>query len=86
MCSKCETEVSEAELGRFGHHPNPAIDFCVEVDVLKGMVYDAKVGLLDVETVNERIFRAMSFRVGGVERTVAAKAHLRRLEEEAKAL
>lgn len=74
------------KLGRFDWHPDPAIDFCVEVDVLDGMVYDAKIGLLDPETVNERIFKAMSFNVGGVERAVAAKARLWRLEKEANGL
>jgi len=72
------------QLGRFDWHPDPAIDFCVEVDVLEGMVYDAKIGLLDADTVNERIFKAMQFNVGGVERAVAAKARLRELEAEMK--
>lgn len=72
------------KLGRFDWHPDPAIDFCIEVDVLVGMVYDAKIGLLDADTVNERIFKAMQFNVGGVQRAVNAKAHLRELEAEMK--
>lgn len=67
-------------LGRFGWHPDPAIDFCVEVDAIEGLVYDAKVGLVERKLVEDRIFRAMTFGVGGDERAVAAKNALRRAE------
>lgn len=34
--------MSETEtLGRFGWHPEPATDFCVEVEALQGAIYDA---------------------------------------------
>ena len=66
--------------GRFGHHPAPAIDFCVEVDEIAGLVHDAKMKLVDAREVDRRIFRAMMFRVGGDQYAVAAKAALRELE------
>ena len=32
------TKVGEKErLGRFGHHPDPATDFAVEVDAIEGL-------------------------------------------------
>lgn len=67
-------------LGRFGHHPDPAIDFCVEVEVIEGMAYDAKVGLAERKAVEDRIFKAMMFNVGGVGAAVEAKGRLRRIE------
>lgn len=71
-------------LGRFGHHPDPAIDFCVEVEALEGMAIDARCGcgLADVSEVALRIAAAMTFRVGGDECAVRAKALLRRLERQ----
>lgn len=70
------------ELGRFGHHPDPAVDFEVEVDVLEGAVADWKAGLEERSDVERRIFMAMMFRVGGVDRAVIAKNKLRALEAE----
>lgn len=68
------------ELGRFGHHPDPATDFCVEVEEIEGLVYDVGVGLMERKPVDDRIFRAMMFNVGGVDLAVQAKAALRRAE------
>lgn len=59
-------------LGRFGHHPNPAIDFCVEVECLEGMAYDRGVGDA-VPDLEKRLSRALAFRVGGDEIAVKAK-------------
>lgn len=70
------------KLGRFNHHPDPAIDFCVEVETLEGMVYDAQVGMTPAAPVFERIDRAMSFRVGGDLNAIAAKDTLRRIERQ----
>lgn len=61
----------------FGHHPDPAVDFCVEVDQIEGEVYDAKHGLVPYQPVEDRVFKAMQFRVGGVPEAVAAKGRLR---------
>lgn len=68
-------------LGRFGHHPDPAIDFCCEVDAIDGLVYDASVGLADRQAVSDRIFNAMMFRVGGDANAISAKDTLRDLEK-----
>jgi hypothetical protein len=61
----------------FGHHPDPAIDFCVEVDIIEGLTFDAAHGMADRKAVEDRIFSAMQFTVGGDERAVAAKQRLR---------
>lgn len=76
--------VSEV-LGRFGHHPDPAIDFCVEVEELEAITESARLGLSgfgheqDRTSLNGRIERAMEFRVGGDANAVAAKGALRAL-------
>lgn len=72
-------------LGRFGHHPDPTIDFCVEVEEIDAIHYDVRTGIAkDKEDErNRRISRAMSFRVGGDEKAVAAKDRLRVIEREA---
>lgn len=64
------------ELGRFGHHPDPAIDFCVEVEIIEGLAYDVKVGLAEKKAVEDRIFRASMFRVGGDGNAVEARKRL----------
>jgi hypothetical protein len=75
------TEASRGErLGRFGHHPDPANDFCVEVEVIEGLAYDESVGAKVGGDLSERIARAMTFRVGGDEIAVRAKATLRKIE------
>lgn len=71
-----------SDLGRFGHHSDPAIDFCVEIDVVQGMVADLKAGLEKRQAVEDRISKAMAFRVGGDQQAVAAKAALRHAEAE----
>lgn len=81
------------KLGRFGHHPDPATDFEVEVQSLEGRLFDASRGIgkpgarpETVASVLDAIRRAMVFRVGGVPTAVEAKAVLRRLEREAEAI
>lgn len=64
----------------FGNHPDPAIDFCIEVDGIEGLAADYRAGLEARQSVEDRIFKAMQFRVGGDEKAVAAKAHLRKIE------
>lgn len=73
---------NETRLGRFDHHPDPAIDFCVEVEVLSGLVYEAQFGMTPAAPVFERIDRAMSFRVGGDLNAISAKETLRQLERQ----
>jgi hypothetical protein len=65
------------KIGRFGHHPDPATDFAVEVDEIEGMVADVKAGLEKPKAVDDRLFKAMQFRVGGTVLAVAAKQALR---------
>jgi hypothetical protein len=89
-CSHCSGDGLEPpknvpeifKLGRFKHHPDPAVDFCVEVDVIGGLAADVAAKLEKKSVVLERIEKAMRFRVGGDERAVAAKALLRKTESE----
>jgi len=73
-------------LGRFGHHPDPAIDFCVEVECIEGEHFNIKIGFMEeTPTLNElrkRVDRAMGFRVGGDLNAVEAKRLLRGIEAE----
>lgn len=77
-------------LARFGHHPDPAIDFCVEVETLESRLHQAEHGLSKPGTEPETVAavlvdiqRAMDFRVGGDEGAVNAKHVLRELEARA---
>lgn len=70
------------DLGRFNHHPDPAIDFCVEVEELQGMAYNRKVGFDPEPDLDQRIFNAMGFRVGGDQGAIAAKQLLREIDRE----
>jgi len=71
------------QLCRFGHHPDAAIDFCIEVEEIEAIAACARLGLTgfgheqDRETLDSRIERAMDFRVGGDAGAVSAKAALR---------
>lgn len=77
-------------LCRFGHHPDPAIDFCIEVEKLQSRLFDAKCCLSKPGTTPETVAavlhdikKAMDFRVGGDEGAVNAKHTLRALEADA---
>lgn len=65
---------------KFGHHPNPAYDFCIEVDVIEGELADERAGLPARFDIRERIAVAMRYRVGGDARCIAAKEALRQME------
>lgn len=74
------------KLGRFGHHPDPANDFCIEVEAIVGLHFDALHGIskpgtepITMAEVQQRIDSAMDFTVGGDEIAVKAKATLRTL-------
>lgn len=69
-------------LGRFGHHPDPAIDFCHEVDCCEADAHGLRgeVGVNLRGALLLRIERAMTFRVGGDAGCIAAKRGLRDLE------
>ncbi len=79
------TDVAE-KLGRFGHHPNPAIDFCVEVETLESEWLNVQIGFENgtpsKSELAVRIARAMEFRVGGDLNAIIAKSLLRRIEAE----
>lgn len=80
---------AEEQLGRFGHHPDAAIDFCVEIETIEGEWSNIKTGFMNGTPTRyelvERVARAMTFRVGGDEGAVNAKAVLRKIEAEMKA-
>lgn len=73
-------------LGRFGHHPDPADDFCVEVECLQSEWENHKTGFMNGtpsrRELEDRAFRAMQFRVGGDQAAIAAKGTLREIERE----
>jgi hypothetical protein len=74
-----------ARLGRFGHHVNPASDFCIEVETIEGHLHDAQrdfSGKRIDEVFLCRIDAAMDFVVGGDPIAVAAKATLRQIHED----
>lgn len=66
----------EEKLGRFGHHPDPVTDFCVEVESLYGMAYDRQTKFGAHPDFHGRFDRALDFRVGGDPVAVAAKNDL----------
>ena len=66
-------------MARFGHHPEPAIDFCVEVEALHGLAYEVGVGLADRDVLYRRVSAALDFRVGGDAHAVAARGLLRKV-------
>lgn len=72
-------------LGRFGHHPDPAIDFEVEVEEIIGMAHNRRVGFDAEPTLDDRVEKAMGFKVGGVETCVTAKSELRKIDAELRA-
>jgi len=74
------------KLARFGHHPDPAIDFCIEVEEIEAMHCNVQLGLAEKGEMRERdrrILHAMDFRVGGTQDAVEAKDRLREIEREA---
>lgn len=77
---------STEKLGRFGHHPDPAIDYCVEVETLDGEWLNTKLGFTNgtpsLDELRRRTDRAMDFRVGGDLNAIAAKSLLRGIDSE----
>lgn len=67
-------------LGRFNHHPDAGIDFCVEVEAIRSEITDLAAGLPPTMDLQERIRRAMEFRVGGDADACRAKQQLREIE------
>ena len=71
-------------LARFQHHPEPSIDFCIEAEEIVAMAYNRRVGCDPEPTLDDRLFNALQFRVGGDESCVVAKQMLRKIESELK--
>lgn len=73
--------MSAQSFGRFGHHPNPVIDFCVEVESLLSEIKNHGIGFTNgtpnKEELRRRIAMAMDFKVGGDTDAVLAKQQLR---------
>lgn len=81
----CMVDAEEVcKIGRFGHHPDPATDFAVEVDAIEGMIADLNAGVEKPKAVEDRIFKAMQFRAGGTVLGAAAKLALRQAETDLK--
>lgn len=57
-----QAQPAQAQLGRFGHHPEAAIDYECEIDALVGMAYDRITGMQAHPALEERIRKAMDFR------------------------
>jgi uncharacterized protein with von Willebrand factor type A (vWA) domain len=66
-----------SETARYGHHPDPVIDFCTEVDALEGMKADINAGFDDEAEFSRRLSYALDFVPGADERAVVAKNRLR---------
>lgn len=69
------------ELCRFNHHPDPAIDFCVEVESLLGEIENQRIGFKNgtpaQHEIDKRIEHALDFKVGGDQGAILAKQQLR---------
>ena len=68
-------------LARFGHHPDPAIDFCCEVDAIEGLAYDVSVGAAPRDDLFRSVSRAIDFIPGADELAVKAKARLNEIAD-----
>ncbi len=55
---------------KFDHHPDPAIDFCVEVEELQGMAYNRSVGFDPEPDLDRRLEKALTFRVAAEEAAI----------------
>jgi len=78
----CEGVKPAGEPAGFGHHPVPAIDFCIEVEAILGEMENRRLGFGNgtpaQSELQARVERAMAFRVGADEHAVLAKQVLRR--------
>jgi hypothetical protein len=70
-------ETSEERLGRFGHHPDPAIDFCIEVEELQSIHLNRMIDFENDPALETRVEKAIDFRVGADLNAIDAKRILR---------
>lgn len=66
-------------LGRFGHHPNPAIDFEIESNIILDMEYNIKNNISEHPTFQERLTKALEFPIGVIEICILAKQKLKKI-------
>lgn len=71
----------EERLARFGHHPDPVIDFCVEVEAFEGILFDIE---HEIQTITpellSRMDKAMAFHPFLNPGAINAKGILRELD------
>jgi len=76
-------------LGRFGHSPDPAVDFCVETEWIGNEWANTKAGFTNgtppIEEIARRLNQALDAYVGNNQYAVAANCTLREIEAEMKA-
>lgn len=72
---------TDEKLGRYGHHPDAATDFEVEVDELIAMDFDLQNKVAPHHDFMKRLSYALDFNVGAVESCVLAKQRLRALAD-----
>jgi hypothetical protein len=77
---------SESQIAKFGHHPDPDIDYCIEADYIIGEWYSLKASHA-YETplravVEGRIAEALKVNVVGTQHALGAKTILRKIAEE----
>lgn len=65
---------------RYEHHPDPAIAYCMEADIIEAIYHDVRIGLTRREALESRVERALRFRVGGDANAVAAKDRIREID------
>ena len=65
---------------RYDHHPEPATAYCIECEIIEGMFHDVVVMGHDRAPLEQRVERAMMFRVGGDVLAVSAKDRIREIE------
>jgi hypothetical protein len=73
-------------LAGFGHHPDPAIDFCFETESIANEWGNLKIDFLNrtprMSEVETRLSKALSFDVGADRNAMGAKSILRKIEAE----
>jgi hypothetical protein len=66
---------------RFGHNPDPSIDYCVEVDELERMLIRIRLGHETYPEFRKRVNEALSFRFGTCKFSRDARRRLKTLAD-----
>ncbi len=76
----------DGPVGRFGHHPDRADDFCIEVEILQAEWHNLRVcfdnGTPSLAEFKDRVFKAMQAGPFVTERCLNAKTLLRSIERQ----